>query len=64
MIKGFMDMSKKKHNDYGTGVPKHEIEALAQTLYPDIIAFFEREEIQKEFEEWENTQGDDGTKKE
>ena len=45
-------MTKKKQNDYGTGIPRHEIEALARCLLPEIQKFFESEEGQREFEEW------------
>ena len=43
---------KKKTNDYGTGIPYHEVEALARVLLPEIQAFFESEEGQREFAEW------------
>jgi hypothetical protein len=43
---------KKKQSAYGTGIPLHEVDALAELLYPDILAFFERPEVQQEFEEW------------
>ena len=43
-------MAKKK--DYGTGIPKHEIESLARCLLPEIIKFFESEEGKQEFEQW------------
>ena len=43
---------KKKVNDYGTGIPLHEVEALARVLLPEIQAFFESEEGQQEFAEW------------
>lgn len=43
---------KKKPNDYGTGIPYHEVEALARVLIPEIQAFFESEEGQREFAEW------------
>ncbi len=33
-------------------IPQHEIDALARCLLPDIIAFYESEEGQKEFEQW------------
>ena len=42
---------KKKVNDYGTGIPYHEVEALARVLLPEIQAFFESEEGQREFVE-------------
>ena len=43
---------KKKINDYGTGIPLHEVEALARVLLPEIQVFFESEEGQREFAEW------------
>ncbi|MGM9600856.1 MAG: hypothetical protein ACI3W5_04620 [Faecousia sp.] len=43
---------KKKVNDYGTGIPYHEVEALARVLLPEIQAFFKIEEGQREFAEW------------
>ena len=43
---------KKKINDYGTGIPYHEAEALARVLLPEIQAFFESEEGQREYAEW------------
>ena len=33
-------------------IPKHEIEALARCLLPDIIEYFSSPEGQKEFKEW------------
>ena len=46
-------MPRKKYpNDYGTGIPYHEVEALARVLLPEIQAFFESEEGQREFAEW------------
>ena len=47
---------KKKVNDYGTGIPYHEVEALARVLLPEIRAFFESEEGQREFAEWKAQQ--------
>ena len=43
---------RKKPNDYGTGIPYHEVEALARVLLPEIQAFFKSEEGQREFAEW------------
>ena len=37
-------MAKKKPNDYGTGIPFHEVEALARVLLPEIQKFFESAE--------------------
>ena len=47
---------KKKVNDYGTGIPYHEVEALARVLLTEIQAFFESEEGQREFAEWKAQQ--------
>ena len=43
---------KKKINDYGTGIPYHEVEALARVLLPEIQAFFESEEGRREYAAW------------
>ena len=48
----------KKRKDYGTGIPEHEIEALARCLLPEIQKFFESEDGKREFEEWKNQQED------
>ena len=45
-----------KTKDYGTGIPKHEVEGLARCFLPKIQAFFESEEGQKEFAEWKAKQ--------
>ena len=47
---------KKKVNDYGTGIPVHEVDALASIMLPKIQAFFESEEGQREFAEWKAQQ--------
>ena len=39
---------RKRPNDYGTGIPYHEIEDLARVLLPEIQAFFESENIATE----------------
>ncbi len=49
-------MAKKKPNDYGTGIPLHEVESLARVLLPEIQKFFESAEGQKEFREWKERQ--------
>lgn len=53
---------KKKVNDYGTGIPYHEVEALARVLLPEIQAFFESEEGQREFAERKAQQKKDKAK--
>ena len=49
-------MARKKISDHGTGIPYHEVEALARVLLPEIQAFFESEEGQREFAEWKAEQ--------
>ena len=53
---------KKKPNDHGTGIPYHEVEALARVLFPEIQAFFESEEGQQEFAKWKAQQEQGKTK--
>ena len=43
---------KKAENDHGTGIPSHEVEALARILLPEIQRYFESEEGKREFAEW------------
>lgn len=38
------------------GIPKHVLEAIVDTMLPDIIAFFETEEGNREFEKWKAEQ--------
>ncbi|MDR1563722.1 MAG: hypothetical protein LBS74_02060 [Oscillospiraceae bacterium] len=45
-----------KRKDYGTGIPRHEIEALARCLLPEIQKFFESEDGKREFAEWKAQQ--------
>ena len=47
---------RKKQSDYGTGIPEHEVEALARILLPEIQKFFESEEGKREFEQWKAEQ--------
>lgn len=54
---------KKKPNDHGTEIPYHEVEALARVLLPEIRAFFESEEGQREFAEWKAQQEQDKSKR-
>ena len=47
---------KKKINDYGTGIPQHEMEALARVLLPEIEKFYASEEGQHQFAQWKEEQ--------
>jgi len=35
-----------------TNIPQYKIEAIARCIIPDILAFYESEDGQKEFAEW------------
>lgn len=39
-----------------TTIPEHELESLAQVLYPSILEFFESEQGQAEFKAWQEQQ--------
>ena len=45
-----------------SNIPRHELEALARCLLPDIQAFFESEEGQREFAEWQERQKEQNKK--
>lgn len=45
-------MSRRKNLINNTDIPQHQIEAIARCLMPDILAFYENEEGQREFAEW------------
>ena len=53
----------KRHKDYGTGIPRHKIEALARVLLPTMQAMYEDENIQKEFAEWQERRAKDNKTK-
>ena len=39
-------------SEHKLNVPDYEIEVLARSFLPDIVAFFETEKGRQEFEEW------------
>ena len=45
-------MARRKILINNSGIPQHEIEYIAQCILPDIIAFYESEEGQREFQKW------------
>ena len=45
-----MARRKKLIND--SGIPQHEIEHIARCILPDILAYYESEEGQREFRQW------------
>ena len=38
------------------GIPKDKVEAIAEMILPDIVAFFQTEEGKEVFEEWKKEQ--------
>jgi len=49
-------LSRRKKLINNTGIPQYKIEAIARCLLPDIQAFYESEEGQREFAEWKAQQ--------
>ena len=45
-------MSRRKKLINHTDIPQYQIEAIARCIMPDILAFYESIEGQREFEEW------------
>ncbi len=45
-------MGRRKKIINNTDIPQHKVEQIARCLLPDILAYFESEEGQREFEEW------------
>lgn len=49
-------MARKKKTINHSPYPDHVIEAIARCLWPDIQAFYESEEGQREFVKWKKQQ--------
>ena len=45
-------MGRRKKLINNSGIPQHEVEKIASCILPDILAFYESEEGQREFAEW------------
>ena len=45
-------MGRRKKLINNTNIPQYKVEAIARCIMPDILAFYESEEGQKEFAEW------------
>ena len=62
-------MGRKKKRINNSGIPQHELEHIARCILPDILAYYESEEGQREFQEWlaqretEKTEGKEGKSK-
>lgn len=53
-------MSRRKKLINRTDIPQYQIEAVARCIMPDILAFYESEEGQREFAEWKQRQEVEG----
>ena len=59
-------MGRRKKPINNSGIPQYEIEHIARCILPDILAYYESEEGQREFREWkarrerEETEGKEG----
>ena len=49
-------MGRRKKLINNSDIPQHQIEAIARCILPDILAFYESEEGQREFAEWKAKQ--------
>ncbi|MBO5015851.1 MAG: hypothetical protein J6C92_08585 [Bacteroidaceae bacterium] len=49
-------MSRKRKPVNNSGIPQHIIESIARCILPDIIAYYETEEGQRQFQEWKAMQ--------
>lgn len=49
-------MSRRKKLINNTNIPQYKIEAISRCIMPDILAFYESEDGQKEFAEWKRQQ--------
>ena len=45
-------MGRRKKLINNTNIPQHTIESIARRLLPDIMAYYQSEEGQREFAEW------------
>ena len=55
-------MSRRKKLINRTDIPQYQIEAIARCIMPDILAFYESEEGQRELANWKEQR--EGSKRE
>ena len=51
-------MARKKKLINNTSIPQREIEIIARCIFPDILAYYESEEGQRDFAEWKAQQAE------
>lgn len=49
-------MGRRKKLINNTNIPQHTIESIARRFLPDIMAYYQSEEGQREFAEWKAEQ--------
>ena len=58
LLQIILEALKDKTGGIGGEVPKEKVDAIAEMLLPDIIAFFQTEEGKAVFEQWKKEQED------
>ena len=53
-----LEVLKDKTGGIGAEVPREKVDAIAEMILPDIIAFFQTEEGKAVFEKWKKEQED------
>ena len=51
-----LSLGRRKKLINNSTIPQYKIEAIARCILPDILAFYESEEGQREFAEWKRQQ--------
>ena len=55
-----VNLGRRKKLINNSAIPQHQIEAIARCIMPDILAFYESEEGQREFAEWKKQREAEG----
>ena len=55
-------MSRKRKTVNHSDLPDHVVESIARLILPDILAYYESEEGQREFAEWKKAQAENEKK--
>lgn len=58
LLQIILEVLKDKTGGIGAEVPKEKVDAIAEMILPDIIAFFQTEEGKAVFEKWKKEQED------
>lgn len=58
LLQIILEALKDKTGGIGGEVPKEKVDAIAEMILPDIIAFFQTEEGKAVFEKWKKEQED------